>query len=229
MYTRTLFVNSTDNYIHGSCKIYGISAIGKNCMIMENVILGYPSNRILNELRSKKLRIERYSFPGVKIGNNAVIRSNSTIYCDVNIGDNLRTGHNVMVREMTSVGDSVLIGTNTVIDGYTIIGNNVSIQGNVYMPTNTVVEDNVFLGPCSVLTNDKYPIRVKHELQGPIIRKGASIGANSTILPGVEIGEGAMVGAGALVTRDVSPWKLAIGAPVRIVELPEHLKTYNRI
>lgn len=229
MYSRTLFVKGTGNYVHGSCKIYGASSIGKNCMIMENVIIGYPSNRVLDDLRSHNMMIERYMFPGTKIGNNAVIRSNSTIYCDVNIGDNLRTGHNAMIREMTGIGNNVLVGTNTIIDGYTIIGNNVSIQGNVYIPTNTIIEDNVFLGPCCVLANDKYPVRVKYELQGPIIRKGVSVGANSTILPGVELGEGAMVGAGALVTRDVPPWTLAIGSPARIVELPEKLRNYNRI
>lgn len=229
MYSRTLFIRSTGNYVHDSSRIYGTSTIGKNCMIMENVAIGYPSNKILNELRSKKLKVEKYPFRGSHIGDNAVIRSNSTIYCDVNIGESLRTGHNVMVREMTSAGDNVLIGTNTIIDGYSIIGSNVSIQGNVYIPTNTIIEDNVFFGPCSAVTNDKYPIRVKYELKGAIFRKGASIGANATILPGVEIGEGAMVGAGALVTKDVPPWKLAIGAPAKVVELPEHLKHYNRI
>jgi acetyltransferase-like isoleucine patch superfamily enzyme len=198
-------------------------------MVMEHAILGYPSNKILNELRSKNLKVERYSFKGTHIGNNAVIRSNSIIYCDVKIGDNLRTGHNVMVREMTYAGDNVLIGTNSIVDGYTVIGNNISIQGNVYIPTNTIIEDNVFFGPCSAVTNDKYPIRVRYDLKGAIIRKGVTIGANATILPGVEIGEGAMVGAGALVTKDVPAWMLAIGSPAKTMELPEHLRHYNRI
>lgn len=196
---------------------------------MENVILGYPSTRVMSDARSSNIKIERYPFNGAVIGDNAVIRSNSTIYCDVSIGNNLRTGHNVMVREITTMGHNVLIGTNTVIDGNVVIGNSVSMQSNVYVPTNTVIEDNVFLGPCSVLANDKYPIRVKYDLKGPVLRKGASIGANATILPGVEIGEGAMVGAGAVVTKDVPAWTLAIGAPAKIVELPENLRTLNRI
>jgi acetyltransferase-like isoleucine patch superfamily enzyme len=196
---------------------------------MENVILGYPSTRVMSDARSSNIKIERYPFNGVVIGDNAVIRSNSTIYCDVSIGNNLRTGHNIMVREISTIGHNVLIGTNTVIDGNAMIGNSVSMQSNVYVPTNTVIEDNVFLGPCSVLTNDKYPIRVKYDLKGPVLRKGASVGANATILPGIEIGEGAMVGAGAVVTKDVPPWMLAIGAPARIVELPENLRQINRI
>ena len=229
MSSRTLFVKSTGNRIHESCKIYGTSVIGKNCTILENVILGYPSNKVLNELQTGDLILERHPFVGACIGDNAVIRSNTTIYCDVTIGNGLRTGHNAMVRENTSAGDNVLIGTNTIIDGHTTIGNNVSIQGNVYIPTNTVIEDNVFLGPCSVLANDKYPIRKEYSLKGPTLRKGASVGANATILPTVEIGEGAMVGAGALVTKDVPAWKLAIGSPAKIVELPEELRKINRI
>lgn len=80
-----------------------------------------------------------------------------------------------------------------------------------------------------MLTNDKYPIRKKSDLKGPVLRQGASVGANATLLPGIEIGEGAMVAAGALVTKDVPPWKLAIGFPARINELPEELRTVNNI
>ena len=229
MTSRTLYVKSTGNRIHDSCRIYGTSIIGKNCVLMENVVLGYPSNKVLGEMQAGGHTVERYPFIGTSIGDNASIRSNSTFYCEVVMGNNLRTGHNVMVREMTRAGDNVLLGTNTVIDGHVVIGNNVSIQSNVYIPTNTVIEDNVFLGPCSVLANDKYPIRVEYGLKGPILRKGASVGANATILPDVEIGEGAMVGAGALVTKDVPAWKLAIGSPAKIVELPENLKSLNRI
>ncbi len=209
--------------------MYGTNKLGKNCTILENVLLGYPSGSILNQTVLQDKKTEDFPFNGVTIGDNALIRPNSTIYCDVTIGDNLRTGHNIMVRENTTIGNNVLIGTNVVIDGNTKIGNNVSIQSNVYIPTNTVIEDYVFLGPCCVLTNDKYPIRVKYDLKGPIFRKGASAGANSTILPGVEVGEGAMIAAGALVTKDVPSWKLAIGFPAQIVDLPENLMNLNRI
>lgn len=218
-----------DCSVHESSRIYGISSLGKNCIILENVVLGYPSARIMGEIREKGSRVEDFLFAGVKIGDNAVIRPGSTIYCDVVAGDGLRTGHNAMVRENTVIGDNVLIGTNVVIDGGSKIGSDVSIQSNVYIPTNTVIEDKVFLGPCSVLANDKYPVRVKYDLKGPILRKGASLGANSTILPGVEIGEGAMVAAGALVTKDVPAWKLAIGFPAKTIDLPDNLKIINRI
>ena len=162
------------------------------------------------------------------IGNNHTIRSNSIIYNDVVIGDNFRTGHNVVIRENTNIGDDVLIGTNTVIEGDVIIGNDVSIQSNVYIPTNSVIEDNVFIGPCACFTNDKYPVRINYDLQGPRIRRGASIGGNTTFLSNVEIGEGAIVAAGAIVIHSVPPFYLAIGTPARIKPLPDHLKVPNR-
>jgi acetyltransferase-like isoleucine patch superfamily enzyme len=224
----SLLVRS-DNRVNASCRLYGINTIGRNCTIMENVILGYPGGRILGEMQAAGKGPEEYSFRGVTIGDNAVLRSGTTIYCDVVAGNGLRTGHNALIRESTVLGDNVLAGTNVVIDGNCVIGSHVSIQSNAYIPTNTVIEDNVFLGPCCVLANDKYPVRMPYELRGPVLRKGVSIGANATLLPGVEIGEGAMVAAGALVTKNVPAWQLAIGCPARFVELPESLRSLNRI
>lgn len=222
-------MNSKEFKIHGSSKIYGNSIIGRGTVVLENVILGYPEHKILMEILKKDIEIEDFDFPGCNVGPNSIIRAGSTIFSSVKTGENFKTGHNVLIRENTQIGNNVLIGTNTIVDGNVKIGNNVSVQGNVYIPTNVVIEDNVFIGPCAVLANDKYPIRKKYELKGPVLRKGASIGANATLLPGVEIGEGAMVAGGALVTKDVPPWKLAVGVPARIQELPEDLNELNRI
>jgi acetyltransferase-like isoleucine patch superfamily enzyme len=163
------------------------------------------------------------------IGKNALLRSNTVIYNDVEIGNDFQTGHGVLVREKTTIGDKVLLGTNSVIEGHTEIGNNISIQSNVYIPKNTLIEDHVFIGPCACFTNDRYPLRADYKLKGPIIRKGASVGANSTFLSGIEVGEGAMIAAGAIVTRDVPPYYLAIGAPAKMKPLPKHFKTLNKI
>ncbi|WP_461461508.1 acyltransferase [Methanobrevibacter sp.] len=163
------------------------------------------------------------------IGQNSFIRSNSVIYNDVVIGDDFRTGHNVLIRENTTIGDDVLIGTNTVIEGNCTLGNNISIQSNVYIPSNSVIEDNVFIGPCTCFTNDRYPVRVEYDLKGPQIRRGASIGGNSTFLSNLEIGEGAIVAAGAVVTRSVPPYYLAIGTPAKIKPLPASLRVPNMI
>lgn len=222
-------MNSTEFKLHNSSKIYGDSVIGKDTIIMENVILGYPEHKILMEILGQNREIEEFNFAGCVVGPNSMIRAGSTIFSSVKTGKNFKTGHNVMIRENTEIGDNVLIGTNVIIDGHVKIGNNVSIQGNVYIPTNVIIEDNVFIGPCAVLANDKYPIRKKYELKGPVLRKGASIGANATLLPDVEIGEGAMVAGGALVTKNVPPWTLAVGVPAKHQELPKDLKELNKI
>lgn len=222
-------MNTNNIKIHESSKIYGNSTVGNESIILENVILGYPEHAILMEIIDQNRNIEDYDFPGCEIGSNSIIRPCSTIFSNVKTGINFKTGHNILVREKTTIGNNVLVGSNVIIDGNVTIGNNVSIQGNVYIPTNVAIEDNVFIGPCAVLANDKYPVRKEYNPMGPILRKGASIGANATILPGVEIGEGAMVAAGALVTRNVPPWKLAIGFPAKIEDLPDDLKQLNSI
>lgn len=217
--------------IFGNIKIYGKTEIGYGSVIFDNCILGFPQGDILKEILEKNLRIEEYDFPGTVVGKNAVIRSGCVFYSNVSIGDQLRTGHNVLVREKTKVGNKVLIGTNTVIDGDTKIGNHVSIQSNVYIPINTEIDDYVFLGPNAVLTNDKYPVREKEiRLIGPRIRKGASIGSNSVILPDIEIGEGAIIGSGSVVTKDIPEWSIALGNPARVIKkVPEELRVLNRI
>ena len=190
--------------------INGRNTVGKNVVISDGVVLGFPSREYMG----------RDVFPGATIGDNGVIRSGTILYADVVAGNNFSTGHNVMIREKTTIGNGVSVGTNTIIEGNTIIGNNVSLQSLVYIPTGVVIEDDVFIGPNAVLTNDPYPPHGGDNLKGPVIRKVASIGANATILPGVEIGEGALVAAGAVVTHDVPPRTLAVGTPARFRELP---------
>jgi len=193
---------------------YGINQIGQNSNIFEGVILGFPS----------RTRIGASGYPGTLIGKHAVIRTGTVIYCDVTIGDSFSSGHNVMIREQTQIGDRVSIGTAAVIEGYCRIGNDVNIQSMVYIPTRAVIEDGVFIGPNAVLTNDRYPPHGGDALEGPIIKKSASIGANATILPGVMVGEGALVAAGAIVTKEVPPYTLAIGMPARFRTLPKGVK-----
>lgn len=163
------------------------------------------------------------------LGDNTTIRSGTIIYNDVVGGDNLKTGHNAVVREFTTLGDNALIGTNTVIDGNTDIGSNVRLQTGVYIPTNTTIGDNVFMGPNAVLTNDPAPTRTEGDLDGPTLEDHVSVGANATILPGVTVGRGSFVAAGAIVTRNVPEECLAIGAPATHEPLPEQLHGENRL
>lgn len=225
-----MFVSVGDNVkAHHSVRTYGKNVLGANSMLLDNVVLGFPSTELLLELRQVDLNLEHADYEGTTIGDNAIIRSDAVIYCYVKIGGDVRTGHKVLVRENTTIGNNVLIGTNTVIDNECTIGNNVSLQSCVYIPTGTVIGDFVFLGPSVTLTNDRLPIRTENELEPVIIKHGASIGANAVILPGIEVGEGAFVGAGAIVTRDVPDWHMAVGAPARFTPLPDELRTQNRI
>ncbi len=167
--------------------------------------------------------------PPPVVGREATIRSGAVIYPAVRIGERFQTGHNVLVREQTTIGDDVTVGTNTVIDGRTTVGDNVSMQTGVYVPSETTICDNVFLGPHAVLTNDPYPIRQDVELIGPILEDDVSVGANATILPGVAVGKGSFVAAGAVVTEDVPPNTLAVGTPAVHRPLPEPLQGGNDI
>lgn len=189
---------------------YGSNSIGKNAQVFEPVTLGFPSRDNINKT----------GYAGTTIGKNAILRSGTIIYCDVVIGDDFQTGHNVIIREKTHIGNRVAIGTATVIEGNCSIGSDVSLQSMVYIPTDTIIEDSVFIGPNTVLTNDRYPPNRIGGLKGPQIQKGAAIGANVTLLPGVCIGEGALVAAGAVVTRDVPHHMLAVGSPAKIKDLP---------
>jgi acetyltransferase-like isoleucine patch superfamily enzyme len=192
-------------------KEYGINIIGEGAQIFEPVTIGFPSREYIGKT----------GFLGSTIGRHPVLRPGTIIYCDVIIGDNFQSGHNTLIREKTRIGDRTAIGTATVIDGNTSIGNGVSLQSMVYVPTNTTIGDGVFIGPNAVLTNDRYPPSGK--LEGPVIKAGAAIGANATILPGICIGEGAFVAAGSVVTRDVPDHMMAIGTPARIKELPKEM------
>jgi len=190
---------------------YGINIIGEGAQIFEPVTIGFPSRE----------NIGKAGYPGTTIGHHAILRSGTIIYCDVIIGNYFQSGHNTLIREKTRIGDRTAIGTATVIDGNTSIGNDVSLQSLVYIPTNTTIGNNVFIGPNAVLTNDRYP--PSGCLKGPVVKTGAAIGANATILPGVCIGEGALVAAGSIVTRDVPDYMMAVGTPARMKELPKEI------
>jgi acetyltransferase-like isoleucine patch superfamily enzyme len=192
---------------------YGKNKIGANATIFDPVTLGFPSRD----------NIGKKDFNGVVIGDDAIIRSGTIIYCEVRIGAGFQSGHNVVIREKTVIGDRVTLGTGTIIEGNTSIGEGTSLQSMVYVPTNTTLGRDVFIGPNTVLTNDRYPPTGIGGLAGPTILDRAAIGANVTILPGVCIGKGALVAAGSVVTHDIPDGMLAIGSPARIKDLPKNM------
>ena len=189
---------------------YGRNTIGPGARIFEPVTIGFPSRD----------RIGCENFRGAIIGKNPLIRSGTTIYCDVEIGDDFQCGHNVLIREKTRIGSSVAVGTGAIIEGDTVIGNDVQIRPLAFIPAHTTIGNGVFIGPHAVLANDRYPSSGRRELRGPILKNRSFIGANATVLPGIVIGEGACVASGAVVTCDVPALKLAIGVPAEIRDLP---------
>jgi serine O-acetyltransferase (EC 2.3.1.30) len=201
-------------YVSPDAYIYGPTVIGRDSYV-DAAVVGYPARpKILQGFSS----LDDVS-NGARIGESVIIRSGVVIYEDVEIGDGTEFGHNVLVRELTKIGRNVRIGTQAVIERDVKIGDRAWIQSMVYIPNGTVIEEDVFIGPNAVITNDKYPPSKK--LAPVVIRRGAVIGANSTLIAGVEIGEGAVVAAGAVVTRDVPPGVVVAGVPARIVTKAE--------
>jgi UDP-2-acetamido-3-amino-2,3-dideoxy-glucuronate N-acetyltransferase len=135
------------------------------------------------------------------------------------IGVDTRIWHFCHVMPTAVVGAGCNIGQNVFIDNNVQIGSGVKIQNNVSLYNGVTLEDNVFIGPSVVFTNVTNPrsfIERKHAFKPTLVKKGASIGANATILCGVVIGEFAMVGAGAVVTKDVAPYSLVVGNPASV-------------
>lgn len=151
------------------------------------------------------------------LGPGALVRSHTVIYAGNRIGANFQTGHGVLIREFNEVGDDVSVGSGSIIEHHVKIGDRVRMHSGVFVPEFSVIEDGCSLGPHVVLTNAKYPRSpdAKANLKGPVIGRGAKIGANATVLPGVVVGSGALVGAGAVVTRDVPPGVVVAGNPAR--------------
>jgi len=201
--------------------VCGPALVGGKTYIGPNSIVGFPVVVALRGLVKKELEGKRSAL-SVSIGERCLIRSNCVIYQDVTVGDDVVFGHNVMLREKVRVGRNTLVGTNVIIDGNSEIGECVSIQTGAYIAKFTVVGDSVFLGPSCSLVNDKFLGRRRVKLEGPIIKRGAGIGANATVFPGITVGEGSIVGAGAVVNKDVPSGVIVAGVPAeRIGEVPK--------
>jgi acetyltransferase-like isoleucine patch superfamily enzyme len=198
-------------------RIHNRVFIGSDANVGNFVIIGEPP-------RGKK--------PGelkTIIGARAVIRSHSVIYAGNVIGDDFQSGHGVLVREENKIGNNVSIGSHSIVEHHVVIGNNVRLHSNVFVPEFSALEDDCWLGPNVVVTNARYPQsrNVKENLKGAIVKRGAKIGANATLLPGVTIGENALVGAGAVVTRDVPPGTVVVGNPAREIKSIEEIEEYR--
>ncbi|MCC7429425.1 N-acetyltransferase [bacterium] len=194
-------------------KLYKNVSLGKNVVIEDFTIIGIPPKGFEDgELETI-------------IGDNACIRSHTVIYAGNKIGKNFQTGNKANIRELNEIGDNVSIGTLSVIEHHIKIEDGVRIHSQVFVPEFSILKKNCWLGPNVVITNAKYPQspNVKNELFGATIDESAKIGANSTLLPGVNIGKNALVGAGSVVTRSVAENIVVAGNPAKQINKMSNL------
>ncbi|MEW5936790.1 MAG: DapH/DapD/GlmU-related protein [Candidatus Thermoplasmatota archaeon] len=202
-------------------RISPLSKICTGAYIAESAVIGHPGK----DEREALLAGDWSGVKGAVIGERCIVRDFTIIYAGAELGAETQTGHSVLVREGATIGRGCTIGTGTIIENDAEIGDRVSIQSGVFIPTKTVIEDDVFIGPRACLTNDKYMGRTPHiPLRGPQICRGARIGANATIHPGIRIGREGVVGSGAVVTRDVEEYTVVVGMPAHKIGIvpPEH-------
>ncbi|RUA01330.1 MAG: N-acetyltransferase [Candidatus Poseidoniales archaeon] len=205
-------------------RVIGGSTIGDGCFLDPDVVIGYPPGDELALLGGDR----EAEITGATVGDSCTLRS-GTLYSRARLGNSVRSGHGWLVREDSTVGEGCLIGTGVTIDNDCRIGDHCSLQTGVYIPTGSRLGNRCFLGPNATLTNDRTPLRTDYQLEAVTLENDVTIGANATLMPGITVGEGAFIAGGAIVTRDVPAWKMAMGVPARIMELPENLKKPNRL
>lgn len=152
--------------------------------------------------------------------NSFSVHETAVVDSDSKIGNKTKIWHFSHIMSNCTIGENCTIGQNVVVSPKVVLGDNVKVQNNVSIYTGVICEDYVFLGPSMVFTNVINPrsaIIRRDEFKSTLVKKGASIGANATIICGITIGEFAFVGAGAVVTKNVLPYALVVGNPSKQV------------
>lgn len=164
------------------------------------------------------------------LGRSMRLRSHTVVYLGSTIGSGFVTGHGVLVREECIIGDDVSIGSGSILEHHVTLHDRVRVHSRVFIPEFTVCKEDAWIGPGVVFTNAKYPRSkdAKKNLRGAIIERGAKIGAHATILPGIRVGEGALVGAGAVVTKDVPDYAVVVGNPAAVISSISDISDYQR-
>ena len=156
-----------------------------------------------------------------------MVHPSAEVSPEAQIGSGTKIWHQAQVREHAKIGDNCIIGKGVYVDFNVVIGNNVKIQNGAFIYHGVTIEDGVFIGPHVCLTNDKLPRAITPdgvpakdgdwEVGQILIKQGASLGAGVIVLPGVTVGRFAMVGAGAVVVRDIPDHGLVIGIPAKLM------------
>jgi len=151
----------------------------------------------------------------MKVDNSIFVHNSAEVSVDATIGAGTSIWNNAQVREGSSIGKGCILSKDVYIDTGVKIGDGCKIQNSVSVYCGVTIEDDVFVGPNVSFTNDKVPRAFNREwkITKTLVKQGASIGANATIVCGVVIGEYAMIGAGSVVTKNVAPFTLVVGSP----------------
>jgi acetyltransferase-like isoleucine patch superfamily enzyme len=200
--------------IHPTATVYEGTVLGEGVKVLENAVVGKQPTL------SPRSTAKRDPLPPATIGAGTVVSTGAIVFAGSTIGERVILGDQSCVRERVEVGDDVVLGRGSLIENDTTVGARTKIQAEAYVTAYSTLEEDVFVAPCVVTTNDNYMGRTEKrlsEMRGPTIRRGARVGGGAILCPGVEVGEEAFVGAGAVVTRDVPPRAVVVGSPARVL------------
>jgi acetyltransferase-like isoleucine patch superfamily enzyme len=192
--------------------IYPGTVIGDGCRIGDNVVLGKQP------ALSPRSTTRREELPPLELGAGTIVSTGAVVFAGTRVGAGVIIGDQTCVRERCELGDEVVVGRGSLVENDTTIGARTKIQANAYVTAYSLLEEDVFIAPCVVTTNDNFMGRTeqRHALRkGPTVRRGARIGGGAVLLPGIEVGEEAFVGAGAVVIADVPARAVVVGNPAR--------------
>jgi UDP-3-O-[3-hydroxymyristoyl] glucosamine N-acyltransferase len=192
--------------------VYGGTDIGDDVDIRDNAVIGRPPKSSAISTRKTS-----HTLPSLRIGNGVLVGANAVLYSGTTIGAGVLIADLASIRELCTVKDHAIVGRGVIVEYNTVIGERTKIQAGCHITGNMIIEDHVFLGPEVTTANDPSMDRVEMEYRGPHIKRGARIGANATLLPGVIVGADAVINAGALVGANIPDGKIAAAAPARLI------------
>jgi acetyltransferase-like isoleucine patch superfamily enzyme len=200
--------------VHETAVVHPGTVLGEGVRVLEYAVVGKQP------ILSQRSTAKRELLPPAELGAGTVVSTGAIVFAGTKLGERVIVGDQACVRERVTIGDDVVIGRGSLVENDTTIGALTKIQADAYITAFSTLEENVFIAPCVVTTNDNFMGRTerRHQLiAGPTIRRGARVGGGAILCPGVEIGEEAFVGAGAVVTKDVPPRMLVVGNPAKVL------------